>query len=103
MKDLHAGVLLKDNGGRRTGLDRRIFFARGCISEKRSGQERRISLDRRIRREDFTNLMFSFEPKRRTDEYVEFFGSVGGLFRGICFGALFWEIIIISIAFIRAS
>jgi hypothetical protein len=30
-----------------------------------------MGLDRRIRKEDFTNLMVSLEPKRKTDAYVE--------------------------------
>jgi hypothetical protein len=53
MKSLYAVVTLEDQGGRRSGLDRR------------SG------LERRIRKEDFTNLMVSVKPKRKTDVYIE--------------------------------
>jgi hypothetical protein len=70
-RGLEAVVSLEDKGGRRSELDRRSFFAPGCIPERRSRQDRRIGLDRRIRKEDFTNLMVSLEPKRKTDAYIE--------------------------------
>lgn len=68
----NAVVTLEDRGGRRSsGLDRRSIFAPESIPERRYGQERRIDLDRRIRKEDFTNLMVSLGPKRKTDVYIE--------------------------------
>jgi hypothetical protein len=36
-----------DNGGRRSGLDRRQFFYSGYMPERRSGEERRNGGDRR--------------------------------------------------------
>ena len=71
MRNLHSVVSIEDNGGRRSGLDRRSFFAPESIPEKRSGQDRRSGLDRRIRKVDFTNLTVSLEPKRKTDVYIE--------------------------------
>ena len=43
---------LRDNGGRRSGLDRRRFSYAGHVPERREGVERRISLDRRHNREE---------------------------------------------------
>jgi hypothetical protein len=44
----HAGYALAfDNGGRRSGLDRRMFSYTGHIPERRSGLERRNCADRR--------------------------------------------------------
>ncbi len=39
--------LMPDNGGRRSGADRREFNYTSHIPERRSGKERRNSLDRR--------------------------------------------------------
>jgi hypothetical protein len=41
--------VLPDNGGRRTGIDRRQFSYTLHIPERRSGKERRSELDRRIK------------------------------------------------------
>jgi hypothetical protein len=38
---------LRDNGGRRSGRDRRQFSYTGHIPERRSGHDRRNGLDRR--------------------------------------------------------
>jgi len=100
MHDVYTTSGLMDRGGRRTGTDRRTFCIPGYGFERRSGQDRRIGMERRSGKEPFVNI---FEPKRKTDEYVEFLGSVGGLFRGICLGALLWEMIIISIVIIRVG
>lgn len=40
-------VILKDNLGRRSGIDRRVFVYTVHIPERRSGEERRSGLDRR--------------------------------------------------------
>jgi hypothetical protein len=40
-------ILLKDNGGRRSGKDRRIFAYAGYLPERRAGLDRRSGLDRR--------------------------------------------------------
>ena len=39
---------LKDNGGRRSGQDRRMFFYAAYLPERRTGSERRSGDDRRI-------------------------------------------------------
>ena len=39
--------ILPDNGGRRSGTDRREFNYTSHIPERRSGKERRSGLDRR--------------------------------------------------------
>ena len=39
--------ILPDNGGRRSGTDRREFSYTSHIPERRSGKERRSGLDRR--------------------------------------------------------
>ena len=94
MWGLEAVVPVEDNGGRRSALDRRSFFTPGYILEKRSGQDRRIGLDRRIRKEDFTNLMVSFEPKRNTDLYIEALRIRRMFFFCPLLGFLAWAIII---------
>ena len=41
--------VLPDNGGRRTGIDRRQFSFTAHIPERRSGKERRGGFDRRLK------------------------------------------------------
>ena len=38
---------MEDNGGKRTGKDRRIFQNTAYVPEKRSGRDRRRGFDRR--------------------------------------------------------
>jgi len=90
----NAVVTLEDRGGRRSELDRRSFSGPGCIPGRRSEQDRRIHLDRRIRKEDFTNLMVSLEPKRKGDVYIEILRVRRMFFFGTLFGLLSWAIII---------
>ena len=40
---------LPDNGGRRSGVDRREFLYDAHIPERRSGKDRRSGLDRRLK------------------------------------------------------
>ena len=40
---------LLDNGGRRSGFDRREFSYTAYIPERRSGKERRSGFDRRLK------------------------------------------------------
>ncbi len=87
-------VIMKDRGGRRSELDRRRRFTPWYIPERRSGLERRSDFDRRIRKEDFTNIMFSLVPKRKTDGYVEALKSRRMFLFGPVFGLLTWAIII---------
>jgi len=42
-------VLATDNGGRRSGIERRVFTYGFHIPERRSGGDRRCGFDRRIR------------------------------------------------------
>ena len=41
--------MLHDNGGRRSGIDRREFSYDQHIPENRSGKDRRSGLDRRLK------------------------------------------------------
>ena len=41
--------ILHDNGGRRSGFDRRQFPYEPTFLERRSGKERRSGLDRRLK------------------------------------------------------
>ena len=41
------GLDVKDNGGARSGRDRRKYESMGRIPERRTGQERRSGIDRR--------------------------------------------------------
>jgi hypothetical protein len=47
MRDLYVPYQLQDNGGRRTGIERRRFSYAEHIPERRSGEDRRKSRDRR--------------------------------------------------------
>jgi hypothetical protein len=40
-------IFIKDNAGRRSGIERRVFLYTLHIPERRSGQERRKGLNRR--------------------------------------------------------
>jgi hypothetical protein len=44
---LHGSAPIKDQGGRRSGIDRRRFSYAGHIPERRSGKDRREGSDRR--------------------------------------------------------
>jgi len=41
--------ILHDNGGRRSGIERREFSYNAHIPERRSGKDRRSGLDRRLK------------------------------------------------------
>ncbi len=43
----HLGYSVRDKGNRRSGIDRRCFSYVGYLPERRSGEERRGTLDRR--------------------------------------------------------
>jgi len=100
MRDIYVAAAIKDRGGRRSGIDQRTFWIHAFCPERRSGQDRRGGLERRSGREDFLN---SFDPRRETDAYIEFFGTVRGLFWGICLGSSLWGIMIMLITFICSS
>ena len=100
MRDLQEVVLVEDNGGRRSGLDRRGLLIPAYCPERRSAQNRRGGLERRSGKASFLG---SPEPKRRTDTHIEFLGTVRGLFWGVTVGSLLWGITILSIIFIRTS
>ena len=61
--------VFKDNGGRRSGIDRRYFSYSNHIPERRQGLERRAKTDRRSgkdRRNDFS--AYSVEMDMRVAE-----------------------------------
>ena len=47
MRDVYVAFNLGDNGGRRSGIERRRFSYSGHIPERRSGVDRRCGKDRR--------------------------------------------------------
>ena len=100
MSDLRKVAFMEDNGGRRSGLDRRRVWIPAYCPERRCGQDRRGRLERRSGKVSFLGLP---EPRREMDEYVEVFGSIRGLFQSICLGVLLWEMIIIAIIVIHIS
>lgn len=85
---------LQNKGCRRLGHDRRGFLPRRCMLEKRSGIDRRIDPGKRIGKDPLD----IFEPKRKTDESVEFPSrSVRELLEAVCICLLLWGVMIISI------
>ncbi len=100
MRDIYVAAAIKDRGGRRSGIDRRMFWMPAYCPERRSGQDRRGGLERRSGKDDF---LYIFEPRREADAYIEFFRTVRGLFWGVSLGSLLWGITIILITFICAS
>lgn len=48
---------LSDNGGRRSGIERRQFFYNGHIPERRSGRDRRGRFDRRLKPRSYNKIM----------------------------------------------
>jgi len=54
VNDTHVVLNLRDNGGRRSGIERRRFSYADHIPERRSGNDRRATPDRR-REEDRRN------------------------------------------------
>lgn len=48
---------LSDNGGRRSGIERRQFFNNGHIPERRSGRDRRGGFDRRLKLRSYNKIM----------------------------------------------
>ena len=59
-------VIADDNGGRRTGIDRRELFYAAYLPERRSGEDRRDGLDRR-------SYIEQSSSKQSTDDLRNFF------------------------------
>ena len=100
MGDDYVAAAIEDRGGRRSGIDRRRLLITAYCPERRSVQDRRGGLERRSGKASFLD---SPEPKRKTDTYIEVFGTVRGLFWGVSLGALLWGITIMLIISIRTS
>ena len=56
---------LRDNGGRRSGSDRRQFSYTGHIPERRSGHNRRSGMDRRIDEHSTARMQTKGSRERR--------------------------------------
>ena len=81
--------MIKDNGGSRSGLERRQIEVTGFIPERRSGKERRTGTDRRMglgqrrehqnpddllpieRRDQFRRVNSDVSTKKVTDSELE--------------------------------
>ena len=84
---------LKDQGGRRSGIDRRKFFAPEFGLERRSGQDRRSNRERRSGK----GLIDVSCLKRGTDRYVEFANTQKGLSLAFLLSLPIWALIIFMI------
>jgi len=93
---------LTDNGGRRSGTDRRGYTSTINILERRSGKDRRSGHDRR--NDEALNNVIDF--RRWTDRAENVEGLIAmqqsqrnarGLFLGISFGLLIWTLTIFFI------
>ncbi len=80
----------KDRGGRRLGVERRVFTL-GYSHERRSGQERRGAQDRRTKDEQGNPLY----ARRSMDRYMEFVSAQKGLAYGLLFSLPIWALIIL--------
>jgi hypothetical protein len=84
---------MRDKGGRRLGMDRRRLFIPENKSEKRSGQDRRKSQERRSR----------YDPgavsylKRSMDSYMEYADTFKGMAYGLLLSLPLWATIIFFI------
>jgi hypothetical protein len=65
MDNLVDAIRLRDNGGRRSGLDRRQFSYSGYLPERRSGKDRRYGPDRRKPRFSGMPLHHPNEPPHK--------------------------------------
>lgn len=72
IKMSNSGIKLKiwDNGGRRSGIDRRYYSYSGHIPERRLGSERRMREDRR-----------SGKDRRQKPRVIDFNGKENGVDR----------------------
>ena len=61
MGDFMDTIKLRDNGGRRAGLDRRQFSYSGYLPERRCEEDRRLQFDRRKPR--FSGMPVFIQPK----------------------------------------
>ena len=98
MHEGYSKVGIPDNGGRRTGDDRRKIPIPGFLPERRTGQDRRIYQDRR-NRIDEGNIAFL---RRNTDRYMEFANTQKGLLYGLLLSLPLWALIIFMF-FIRST
>ena len=62
--------MLKDNGGRRSGKERRLFFYAAYLPERRTGSERRSGDDRRAKN-DNAYTRGTMPDRRRTIQPIE--------------------------------
>ena len=72
METSHVVLNLKDNGGRRLGVDRRRFSYADHVPERRLGEERRSGKDRRGEAERRT------ESDRRSGNHLDSLGERQG-------------------------
>ena len=100
MRDVYEAVAIIDRGGRRSGIDRRRLLIPSYSPERRSEQDRRSGLERRSGKDTSWSLL---GPRRRVDTYIEFIGTLKGLFWGVSLGSLLWGVMILFIVFVRAS
>jgi len=91
---LRGSILsLKDQGGRRSGIDRRKFLAPEFVPERRSGQDRRSNQERRNGRD----LIEVGCLKRGTDRYAEFANTQKGLSLAFLLSLPIWALIVFMI------
>jgi hypothetical protein len=90
--DYNSNMGLRDNGGRRIGIDRRKVSVPRYTPERRSGQDRRSNQDRRGAK-DWGEAIYL---KRGTDRYLEFAHTQKGLFFGLLLSLPFWALILFN-------
>jgi len=90
MHEGYSRVGIRDNGGRRTGDDRRKVSILGFLPERRTGQDRRIYEDRRDRIDE-ENVAYL---RRNMDRYLEFANTQKGLLYGLLLSLPLWGLII---------
>ena len=93
MRDANSILDISDQGGRRSGIERRKNFIPRYKPERRSGQDRRKSQERRNR----------YDPgavsylKRSMDRYMEYANTHKGIAYGLLLSLTIWAAITLFI------
>jgi hypothetical protein len=93
LRDANSIPVVIDQGGRRSGIERRKICIPGCEPERRSGQDRRKCQERRNQ----------YDPgaagylKRSMDRYMEYANTHKGMAYGLLLSLPIWAAVILFV------